>query len=181
MTAATPLPTGTWSVDPRRSRIGFRVRQGFGAVRGAFAEFEGTLEVGDDLASAKAYGSVSVASLDTEQARRDAHLRSPAFLDAERYPELTFASRSIRRLDAERLEIAGDLTLHGVTLPLTLTAELEASEDPADDARVALAVTGELNRRDYGVTPSPVLDLLVSHRVDLQLDIVAVEQPAVRS
>ena len=129
MTASTQLPTGTWSVDPERSRIGFRVKQmGLGAVRGAFRAFEGTLEVGHD--GARAHGSVSVASLDTQNVRRDAHLRSPAFLDAERHLRMTFASRSIRPLGGGRFEIAGDLTLHGVTRPLTLTAELQKGEEP---------------------------------------------------
>jgi polyisoprenoid-binding protein YceI len=173
MTASTQLPTGTWSVDPERSRIGFRVKQmGLGAVRGAFRAFEGTLEVGDD--GARAHGSVSVASLDTQNVRRDAHLRSPAFLDAERHLRMTFASRSIRPLDGGRFEIAGDLTLHGVTRPLTLTAELRDAGHRDGEARVALAVTGALDRGDHGVTPGRVLDVLVSERVELELDITAV-------
>ena len=160
-----------------RSRVGFRVKQlGLGAVRGAFHDVEGTLELGDDLAAAAVHGSVAIASLDTRNARRDAHLRSPAFLDAERHPRLTFASRSIRALDGGRFEIAGELTLHGVTRPLTLTAELRDAGD--GEARLALAVAGELDRGDYGVTPGRVLDRLVSERVELELDIAAVAQPS---
>ena len=177
MTATTSVPAGTWSVDPGRSRVGFQVKQiGLGAVRGTFEAFEGTLEVGDDLAGASAYGSVAVASLDTRQKRRDAHLRSPAFLDAERFPRLTFASRSIRPLDTGRFEIAGDLTLHGVTRPLTLTAELQEAEGPDGSPRIALSVAGELDRGDFGVTPGRVLDALVSDRVELQLDVAVVKQ-----
>ena len=175
MTASTQLPTGTWSVDPERSRIGFRVKQmGLGAVRGAFRAFEGTLEVGHD--GARAHGSVSVASLDTQNVRRDAHLRSPAFLDAERHLRMTFASRSIRPLGGGRFEIAGDLTLHGVTRPLTLTAELQKGEEPDGGPRIALAVAGALDRGDFGVTPGRVLDALVSDRVELQLDVAVVKQ-----
>jgi polyisoprenoid-binding protein YceI len=174
-TATTPLPTGTWSVDPANSRVEFLLKQlGIATVRGAFHEFEGTLELGDDLAGARAYGSVSVASLDTNQARRDAHLRSPDFFDAERYPEVTFESSEIRPLDAGTFEIAGDLTMHGVTRPITLTAELQDAADPSGSLR--LAVGGRLNRGDYGVTPNPLLNRLASEQVELQLDISVVKE-----
>lgn len=178
-TASTLLPTGTWSVDPAHSRVEFQAKHlGIAPVRGAFNAFEGTLELGDDLAGARAYGSVSVASVDTSQARRDAHLRSPDFFDAERFPKLAFESREIRPLDAERFEIAGDLTMHGVTRPITLTAELQGTEeDSRGNQRVALAVGGRLNRRDYGMTPSQALvDMVVSDEVTLRLDISAVER-----
>jgi polyisoprenoid-binding protein YceI len=176
-TATTPLPTGTWSVDSAHSRVEFQLKQlGIATVRGAFHEFEGTLELGDDLAGARAYGSVSVASLDTNQARRDAHLRSADFFDAERYPKLTFESSEIRPLDADTFEIAGDLTMHGVTRPITLTAELQDAADPSGTPRLALAVGGRLNRGDYGVAPNPVLNRLASEQVELQLDISAVKE-----
>jgi polyisoprenoid-binding protein YceI len=176
-TSAPPL-TGTWAVDPDRSRVGFQVKQlGLSSVRGTFSEFEGTLELGDGLAGSRAYGSVSVASLDTHHKRRDAHLRSPDFLDAERYPELTFEASEIRPLDAETVEIAGDLTLHGVTRPVVLTAALQGTEEgPRGEQRIALAVAGRLQRGDYGVTPSPLLDVLVSEEVELRLHITAVKQ-----
>jgi polyisoprenoid-binding protein YceI len=176
-TASTPLPTGTWSVESADSRVEFRVKQfGISTVRGAFTEFEGTLELGGDLAGARAYGSVSVASLDTKQQRRDAHLLSPDFLDAERYPRLAFESSEIRGLDGETLAIAGDLTVHGVTRPITLTARLRGTEDRRGNPRVALAVRGRLNRGDYGVTPKSVLNRLVSDKVELQLEIAAVRR-----
>src|SRR4051812_20394703 len=94
-------PTQTWSIDPANSRVEFRVKQfGLSTVRGAFTEFEGALELGDDFAGA--HGVVSVASLDTEQKRRDDHLRSPAFFDAERYPKLMFEATKARRLGANK-------------------------------------------------------------------------------
>jgi len=102
-TTRTSLPTGTWSVDPSHSNVEFSVKHlGIASVRGAFNEFEGALELGDDLAGARAYASVSVASVDTNQERRDAHLRSPDFFDAERFPKLTFESSEIRPLTPKR-------------------------------------------------------------------------------
>lgn len=174
-TATTPLPTGTWSVDPANSRVEFEARHlGIAPVRGSFKAFEGALELGDDLAGARAYGSVSVASLDTNQEKRDAHLRSPAFFDAEQFPELTFESGEIRALDAETFVIGGQLTIHGVTRPITLTAEVKGTEtDPAGARRLALEVAGELSRGDYGMTH---LMVLVSNKVRLRLEIVAVEE-----
>jgi polyisoprenoid-binding protein YceI len=174
-TASTLLLTGTWSVDLAHSRVEFQAKHlGIAPVRGAFNEFEGTLELGDDLAGASAYGSVSVASVDTKKERRDAHLRSPDFFDAERFPKLTFESSEIRPLDAGTFEIAGDLTLHGVTRPITLTAELQGiEEDPWGNQRVALEVGGQLNRGDYGMR---ALNVLVSDKVKLRLDISAVKQ-----
>jgi polyisoprenoid-binding protein YceI len=175
--ATTLLPTGTWSVDPVHSRVEFEVRQlGVATVRGAFDEFEGTLELHEDLAAARVHGSITVASLDTNRKRRDAHLRSYDFFDAERNPKITFESSEIRAIGAETFEIAGDLTIGGVTGPITLTAELQGTEDPWGHPRVALAVRGRLNRTDYGVTPNPVLNLMVSDEVELRLDISAVKQ-----
>jgi polyisoprenoid-binding protein YceI len=174
---STLLPTGTWTVDRARSRVEFEVKQfGVATVRGAFDEFEGALELSDDPAEARAHGSVSVTSLDTQHERRDTHLRSPAFFDAERYPRLTFESRKIRGLDAGTLEIAGELTLHGVTRPLTLIAELKPAKDPRDDPRLRLTIGGRLNRCDYGVRPNPILNAVVSEQVTLQLDISAVKE-----
>lgn len=174
-TSTTPLPTGSFTVEPARSRVEFRAKHlGMAPVRGAFGAFEGTLALSDDLAAARAYGSVSVASLDTGNVRRDAHLRSRAFFDVERFPTLTFESRRFRRLDDGTLEIAGDLTLRGTTRPIALTAALRPAEDGApDDERVALEVTGRLSRADYAMTSFTVL---VSDTIDLRLDISAVKE-----
>lgn len=175
-TATTPLPTGTWAVDPARSRVEFEAKQlGVAAVRGAFKEFRGTLELGDDLAGARVHGSVSAASVDTDNRRRDGHLQSRHFLDVEQFPRLTFASSEIRRLHGDALEMEGELTLHGVTRPITLTAEVRGTEEDLEgDRRVVLEVGGELSRGDYGMTWGRGL---VSDKVKLQLDISAVRQP----
>src|SRR3954452_15962973 len=167
---STPLPTGTWTVDPAQSSAEFRASHlGISPVRGAFGEFEGTLELSDDLARARAYGSVSGASLDTGNERRDAHLRSAAFFDVERFPTLTFESRRRRRLHDGTLEIAGELTLRGTTRPVALTAELRGAEqDARGNQRLALEATGRLKRADYGMTSFKVL---VSDTVELRLEI----------
>ena len=167
--ASTHIPMGTWSIDPARSHVAFRVKQlGAGAVDGAFEEFEGTV----DLAGDAVHGTVSVASLDTGNGRRDAHLRSSAFLDAERHPTIAFRSSTIRRVGRGTLEIAGELTIRGVARTVTLTADVEPTSDG-----VMLTVSGRLNRRDYGVTPNRLLDAVVSDEVELLLAITAGERP----
>ena len=179
---ATPtrVPTGTWAVDPAHSRVEFQVKHlGIATVRGHFAKFAGTLELGEDGA-AKAYGTVDVASVNTNDEGRDAHLRSPDFFDAEQHPEITFESKAITRTGDETFEIAGDLTLRGVTRELTLQAEVTGTEqDPWGNERLGLEATGELDRADYGITFNQALgsgNVLVSDKVKLHLDISAVKQ-----
>ena len=180
-TTAVLIPTGTYAIDPAHSRVEFAVKHlGIATVKGTFDTFEGTVELGDDLASAKAYGTVDVASIETKEAARDEHLRSADFFDVEQYPKLTFASTSVRPLDEDSFEITGDLTLHGVTRPVTLTAELQGTEtDPWGNERVGLEVTGTLSRGDYGMTFNQALgsgNVLVSDKVRLSLDLSAVKQ-----
>jgi polyisoprenoid-binding protein YceI len=175
--ARTRLPTGTWLVDAAHSRIGFAAKHlGIATVRGAFKEFEGTL----DLHEGRAYGSAKAASLDTNDDTRDEHLRSADFFDVEEHPELRFESTEIRPLGDDSFAIEGDLTIRGVTNPIVLRAEFQGSEtDGWDIERIALEVTGELDRSDWGMTFNQVLgsgNLLISDRVKLQLDIASVKQ-----
>ena len=180
-TATTLIPTGTFAIDPAHSRVEFAVKHlGIATVKGSFAEFEGTLELTDDLTEAKAYGSVDVSSVDTKESQRDDHLRSPDFFDAEQFPKLTFRSTEIRSLDPETLEIDGELTLHGVTREITLSAELQGTEtDPWGNERVGLEARGQISRGDFGMTFNQVLgsgNVLVSDKVKLSFDISAIKQ-----
>jgi hypothetical protein len=109
-------------------------------VRGAFREFEGTL----DLDEGRAYGTVKAASVDTNDDKRDEHLRSPDFFEVVEHPKLRFESTEIRPLGEDTFEIEGDLTIRGVTNPILLRAELQGSEtDPWGNERIALEVTGK--------------------------------------
>jgi polyisoprenoid-binding protein YceI len=180
VTTRTVLPTGTWTVDPAHSNVEFSVKHlGIATVRGAFNEFEGSFEVGDD-GDARARGTVQTASIDTNEDKRDAHLRSEDFFHADVHPELTFESTEIRPLDEDSFLIHGDLTMRGVTKPIVLQAELQGSEiDPWGNERVALEASGQLNRGDWGLTYNQVLgsgNMLVSDKVKLILDISAIKQ-----
>ncbi len=180
-TVSTPVPTGTWVADAAHSKVGFAVKHmGIATVRGEFKEFEGTLEVGDDLASSKAYGTIKVGSVDTNEPQRDAHLRSPDFFDAESHPEMTFESTRIEALDDESFRITGNLTLHGVTDEVVLHADVQGTDvDPWGNERVGLEITGQLSRGEYGMTFNQALgsgNMLVADKVKLALDVSAVKQ-----
>lgn len=175
------IPTGTYAVDPAHSSVDFAVKHlGISTVKGSFGTFEGTFELAGDLSSAKASGTVDVATVDTKEAARDEHLRSPDFFDVENHPKLAFASTRITPVDEDRFQITGDLTLHGVTHEITLDAEITGTEtDPWGNDRVGLEVTGTLSRGDYGMTFNQALgsgNLLVSDKVKLSLEISAVKQ-----
>jgi polyisoprenoid-binding protein YceI len=175
------IPTGTWAVDPSHSTVGFSVKHlGIATVRGQFDEFDGTLEVGEDISAARAYGTIQAASVNTKDSGRDEHLRSADFFGAEANPELRFESTAVRPLDEDTFEIEGQLTMNGVTGPVTLTAVIEGTEtDPWGNERVGLEVTGRINRGDWNMTFNQALgsgNLLVGEKVTLTLDISAVKQ-----
>jgi polyisoprenoid-binding protein YceI len=178
---ATAVPAGTYSIDPVHSRVGFAVRHlGIATVRGHFGSFEGSFEIGDELDSTKVYGSVEAASVDTQEQQRDDHLRSADFFDVERFPRIEFESKEIRPLGEDSFEIVGDLTMHGVTREISLSAEILGTEsDPWGNERVGVEARGELNRKDYGMTFNQVLgsgNVLVSDKVKLVLEASVVKQ-----
>jgi polyisoprenoid-binding protein YceI len=178
---STLVPAGTWAVDPAHSTVGFSVKHlGIATVRGKFDQFEGTLEIGEGDESARAYGTVQGVSVNTNDAGRDEHLRSADFFGVEQNPELRFESTEITQVDDDSFEIAGDLTMNGVTKPITLKAEVHGTEiDPWGNERVGLEVTGQLNRGDWNMTFNQALgsgNLLVGEKVKLNLDISAVKQ-----
>jgi polyisoprenoid-binding protein YceI len=177
-TVPASLPTGTWNVDPVHSSVEFQVKHlGIATVKGRFKEFEGTLEVGPD--GARASGKAIVASVDTHEPQRDAHLRSADFFDAENHPEITFQSTAIRALDEDTFQIEGDFTIHGVTRTLTLEATVEGTEtDPQGNPRVGLSASAQINRSDYDMKFNMALgsgNVVVSDKVKILLDISAVK------
>jgi polyisoprenoid-binding protein YceI len=180
-TATTTIPTGTYATDPAHTSFGFSVKHlGIATVRGKFNEFEGTLEIGEDLASARVFGTAKTASIDTGEPQRDEHLRSGDFFDAAANPELRYESTSVRQLDADNFEIEGNLTMHGVTAPLTLNAEFLGGEvDPYGNDRVAFEITGKLERSQWGMKFNAALgsgNLMVSDTVKLAIDVSAIKQ-----
>lgn len=177
-TAAPVLPQGTWEVDPVHSSVEFSVKHvGIATVKGRFNEFEGTLEVGPD--GAVAHGSVEVQSVDTREPQRDDHLRSDDFFDVASHPKIEFRSTAIRQTGEDELQIDGDITIHGVTRPITLDAELEGTEtDHQGKQRVGVSASAQIKRSDFGMRFNAALgsgNLVVSDKVKILVEVSAIK------
>jgi polyisoprenoid-binding protein YceI len=177
-TAPHPLPAGAWKIDPIHSSIEFQVKHlGIATVKGQFTDFEGTLDVTPD--GLDAYGSVDVASVDTREDQRDAHLRSPDFFDVENHPQITFKSTAVRPLGDDEFEVEGDFTIRGITKPLKLVGVLEGTEtDPQGNERVGLSASASINRSDYDMKFNMALgsgNVVVGEKVKILIDISAVK------
>ena len=183
MTTITQNDLLTYTIDPAHSRLGFVVRHmGFSKVRGSFKEFEGTVHmVPDDLSTLEAEVTVQAASISTNDANRDKHLRSEDFFEVETYPTLTFESTGVRDLDGETFTLVGTLTMHGVSKPVALQAEyLGTGQDPWGGTRTAFEARTKINRKDFGLNWNTLLEtggFLVSEEVEIVLEIQAVAQP----
>jgi polyisoprenoid-binding protein YceI len=174
------VPAGTWNLDPAHSSAAFEVKHMMIAtVRGHFREFGGRLDAAEeDPANSRVTGWAKVASIDTGNAERDAHLRSAEFFDAERYPEIRFASTRIQHVDGGDYRVSGELTIKDVTREVEMTATVEgAAEDPWGNERVGISVRGTIDRTDFGLTWQQRLQgggLLVGERVSILVDVSAV-------
>jgi polyisoprenoid-binding protein YceI len=174
------VPAGTWEVDPAHSSVAFEVKHMMIAtVRGHFTEFEGTIVAAeDDPANSRAFGLVRVASIDTGNPDRDAHLRGPEFFDAERFPEIRFQSTRIQHVEGGTYSLAGNLTIKGETREVELDATVEgAAEDPWGNERVGISIRGAIDRTEFGLTWQQKVaagGMLVGEDVKLLIDLSAV-------
>jgi polyisoprenoid-binding protein YceI len=143
------LATGTYTADPVHSQVGFEVAYMVGTFRGTFSPFEATLEVTDDAASLR--GSTRVEGVRVQDENLTAHLQSPDFFDAERAPEITFASDDVT-VDGDRVTVAGEITIKGIAHPLTLEGRVTgAGPDAFGNERVGLTLAGTLDRTAFGL------------------------------
>ncbi len=182
--STTTLPdiqelTGTYTIDPAHSRIGFVARHAMVTkVRGGFNEFEGRFEIdADNVGNSSAEVTIQAASVDTRNADRDEHLRSNDFFAMDRYPEIRFVSTDVEQVDDTNYRVTGDLTLRGVTNPVTIDLEFTGSAtDPWDNTRVGFEGSTKVNRKDWGLNWNTPLDgggILVSDKVTLEFEISA--------
>ena len=167
--------TDSWHVDPERSSIGFRVKQRLiESVRGRFLDFDGTIQPGDALTFV---GTIRVGSLATDHAKRDEHLRSADFFDAEQFPVMQFASTRVALGDNGSLLVTGELTIKEITRTIALKGTFAGTSiDPDGTERVGFDLRGDLNRLDFDLSWNRLLEtggLFVGHEVELTLDIVA--------
>lgn len=180
MTIVATTPA-TWTIDPTHTDVAFSVRHmGLSTVRGRFEKVSGTIATGADGAPTAIRIEIDTASVNTGAKDRDAHLRSGHFFDAEANPSITFVSTRVTRRDGERFEVAGDLTMRGVTKPVVLDAEIgDPITDPWGLQRRAGTASAKLNRKDWGLTWNQILEagaLLVAEDVKLSIDVQATPQ-----
>jgi len=155
---ATAEPT-VYKVDPDHSGVGFSIRHFVSNVPGRFNDFEGTIRYDPQSPSASSVElSVRTTSIDTGNNDRDEHLRSADFFDAQKFPALTFTSTGVTVKDAHTLEVAGDLTLHGVTRRITIPVQILGTVKTPNGEKAGFETLFTLNRKDFGITWNRVLD-----------------------
>jgi polyisoprenoid-binding protein YceI len=180
-TADTSIATGTYAIDPSHSRIGFVARHAMiTKVRGSFNEFEGTGYFdAEDPSKSHLQLTIQAASIDTRSADRDGHLRSNDFFDMETYPQITFASTSVAKVDDETYQVTGDLTIKDVTRPVTVDFEYGGTAtDPFGNDRLGLDGSVVVNRKDWGLdwnAPLGTGGVLVGEKVTLEFEVSAIK------
>ena len=156
--AALPLRADTFTVDPAHSEVTFQIRHLVSQVRGRFNDFTGTIQMDPkNLPGSSVEFQIKAASIDTNQPDRDKHLRSADFFDVEKFPEITFKSKSVKAAGKDTYNVTGTLTMHGVskevTLPVTYLGQANMR-----GVRAGFATTTTLDRKDYGIVWNRALD-----------------------
>jgi polyisoprenoid-binding protein YceI len=178
------MTTSQWSFDLSHSSISFHVRHLMvSKVHGRFTKWDGTLELDEqDLTRSRLAVTIDASSIDTREDKRDAHLRSPDFLEVDKFPSITFTSTQITRGGDDRYLVGGDLTIHGVTRPVTL--EVEGGDritDPWGGTRTGFSARTSISRKEFGLTWNMALEaggFLVGDKLDINLEIEAVQKAA---
>ncbi len=172
-----------WKLDPTHSEVSFKVKHlVITTVTGYFRSFDGTVETADDLdfSKAKVAFSADTASIDTNQADRDGHLKSADFFDAGNHPAITFNSTSLEKKSDDEFVLNGDLTIRGVTQPVKLNVEFGGTvTDPYGNFKAGFEVTGKISRKAFGLTWSAVTEagaVVVSDDVKIHANVQFVKQ-----
>jgi polyisoprenoid-binding protein YceI len=176
--SAELIPAGTYNIDPSHSSVGFEVRHmGIATVRGAFRSFAGTIDATGEAPVLD--GSVEVASIDTGEEQRDAHLKAPDFFDVDQYPQITFQTTAIETAGDGKLRLAGEITIKGTSRPIELIGTAAAGgTDPWGNERIGFEVEGVIDRREFDLKWNQTLpngNLLVSNEVKLLVSVSAVK------
>ncbi len=180
MTIAEGLTAGTWNIDPAHSEVGFTVRHLMvSKVRGKFGGFTGAITVSDDPLASSVEATIDAATISTGEENRDGHLRSPDFFETDAHPTWTFRSTSVEQSGSD-FEVAGDLTIKGVTRPVALDLEFNGvGQDPWGGTRAGFSATTEISRKDFGVTfEMPTeggVNVVVGDKIKVELEIEAVK------
>jgi polyisoprenoid-binding protein YceI len=172
---------GRYAIDASHSHVGFSVRHVMvSRTKGRFGDVAGELVIGEDPLESAVEVTIQAASIDTRDDKRDEHLRSADFLDAEHHPTLSYRSRSVAPAGKGRWTVQGDLTVRGVTQPVPLEVAFEGgAKDPWGGERVGFTATAELDREAFGLTWNQTLEtggVLVGKTVKIEIEAEAVRQ-----
>lgn len=178
LTLSSGVFAAQYTIDQAHTSIGFNIKHMFAMVPGRFDKFEGTFEFDPEMKSTGNFNAtIETASINTNQADRDKHLRSPDFFNAEKNPKITFKSTKVNKKDKNHFEVVGDLTMNGVTKPVTLAWEyLGEVKDPWGNMKAGFKATGKLNRKDWNIKWNKALDaggLLLGDEVELVIQVEA--------
>jgi len=175
---ATTTATSTWNIDRAHSVAEFKVKHMMiSNVKGQFTALQGALTLNEkSLTESHVEATIDAASINTGDPQRDAHLKSADFFDVDKFPTLSFKSTRITRIGDGELSMAGDLTLHGVTLPVVFTVEgpTAPAKDPWGNTRIGVSATTKINRKDFGLTWNAALEtggILVGEEVAITLEV----------
>ncbi len=176
------MKTNKWSIDPTHSEIRFKVKHlMISTVTGQFNKFDANVETdGEDFCSAKISFSADINSIDTNNEQRDAHLRTGDFFDAENHPTLTFTSSKMIKLDEENYKVEGEISMRGVSKPITLDVEFGGvAQDAWGNTRAGFSLSGKLNRKDFGVSFSMLTEtggIALGEEVKIHADVQFIKQ-----
>lgn len=178
----SPVFAANYKIDPDHTTVGFRIRHlAISTVPGRFTNFEGTFSFDPaSIANSKAEAAIKVGSVNTEKTKRDDHLRSPDFFDAQKFPQMNFKTNKISPVSADEFDAIGDLTIKDITKPVTLRVKYEgAAKDPWGNERAGFSASTKINRKDFGLTWNKALEtggLLVGDDVDINLEVEGIKQ-----
>ncbi len=183
-TAVPASATGAYDIDPSHTNLGFVARHAMVTkVRGNFSDVTGsmTLDVANPAASS-AEVTIEVSSIDTRNAQRDEHLRTNDFFDLAQFPQMTFKSTAVTQTGPTSFDVAGDLTIRGVTKPVTVTWDYTGSAtDPFGNERIGFEGSTTINRSDFGLKYNAPLaggGVLISEKIVLELEVSAIKRQA---
>ncbi len=172
----------TYEIDASHSTVGFKIRHlAISNVAGIFSKFSGTFNYDHkDLEKSSTEATIEVASVDTNELKRDDHLRNPDFFDASKFPKMTFKSSKVTKVSDSTFKVDGDLTIKDITKPVSLTVEKTGEAvDPWGNQRVAFNATTKINRKEFGLTWSKLLEtgaLVVGEEVTINIDIEGIKK-----
>ncbi len=170
-----------YDVDPVHSHVGFRIRHFTSKVNGEFRTFVGTINFDPDHPKqSTAEGTIQTISINTDNEKRDAHLRSKDFFKCDQFPTISFKTTGAQVIEKDKVRITADFTMLGITKPITLDVEVGGLMNaPGGETRAGFSITGMINRKDFGMNYNIALDrggLMIGDEVALQLDIEAVQK-----